>query len=668
MDLVQPQEEINNLREKITKLQHEYYVLGRPSVSDLEFDQLFDCLIGLEQQYPQFFSPDSPTHRVGSDISVDFPEVQHTIPVLSLDKAYTSTELITWVQKLKNQGAQQLVIEQKLDGASLVLYYEQGILTKAVTRGNGYSGNDITANVKTIKSVPLKLGQNLTGPVRGEVFLRKSDFDRLNQELETPYANPRNLASGSLRRVKSREVAQIPLVLYAYESFFPNQSQSHWHNLLSLKALGFETNPSVMLLDLTQSWQSQLEGFIQEQTQLRKSLEYEIDGLVLKVDDLTLRESLGYTGHHPRWALAYKFESPQGISRVIQIDVQIGRTGRATPVARIEPVQVGGSTISNVTLHNQDYINGLELSIGDQVQVSRRGDVIPAIESVVEKNPEGQPVWIMPRVCPSCGTGLQKQGAHHFCINFDCPDRQLGRLMFFTSRDQMDIEGLGSETVQVLWSQGWLKDIPDTYQLPYGKILDLPGFGQKKCDIIQKGVEASKHRPYKQVLASLGIPDLGPKVVELLITNGYPSIDDVFLLVDQGRGKELETIKGLGEKTITRIIQTFQDPKFRDLIERLKSMGLQFSQEPDDTNGTIGPFSGQSWCVTGTFEQFKPRDKAMEYVVSLGGQVVSDVSSKTTHLLAGEKAGSKLTKAEKLGVKIVSEREFLDFLDQHGIG
>ncbi|NCN05832.1 MAG: DNA ligase (NAD(+)) LigA [Spirochaetales bacterium] len=653
--------EAESLRTDITRYQKEYYLDGRPSMSDQEFDRIFDRLLTLESQYPGLQDPTSPTHRVGSDLSSEFPEVHHTIPVLSLDKVYSQEELGAWIRKLRAQGAKDFVLEEKLDGASVVLYYQDGVLEKGVTRGNGEVGNDITTNIRTLRTIPLTLPEKLTGPVRGEVFLGKKDFQKINQTLEVPYANPRNLAAGTLRRIKSREVAQVPLQIFVYESFFPGDSDSHWQNLAHLKVLGFPTNPRTQLLTLAEADDAEqaLGKFVAHETQTRASLDYEIDGLVFKVDHLGLRESLGYTGHHPRWAMAYKFESPQGISRVLAIDVQIGRTGRVTPVARIEPVEVGGSTISNVTLHNQDYIDGLELSLGDTVAVSRRGDVIPAIESVLEKAPNTPPVWRMAESCPTCHSPLVKNGAHHFCPNFSCPDRELGRLIFFAGRDQMDIEGLGSETIETLRDQGWLRDIPDAYDLPYDKIVQLPGFGQKKVDILSRGIEDSKNRPYRQILASLGVPDLGPKVAELLIENGYPAIADLFALVDQGKTEELLEIKGLGAKIVARISATFGDDQFRGLVGRLEAAGLKFFETPREKVQIQGVFSGQTWCVTGSFEKFKPRDRAMELVRSRGGQVTSDVTSKTTHLLAGEKAGSKLTKAEKLGLTIVNEAEFL---------
>lgn len=652
-------DEVSTLSELLRGYQHEYYVLAKPTISDIEFDKLMDRLLALEAEYPELVALDSPSHRVGSDLVSDLPEARHSVPVLSLDKVYSTQELVSWTVKLAASGAKRFVIEEKLDGASVVLYYEKGILDRAITRGNGETGNLVTANVRTIGTIPLRLPRQLTGAVRGEVFLTRSDFERIAAGSEIPYASPRNLAAGSIRRVKSSDVAAMPLRIFCYESFFDSQPESHWASLELLRELGFPVNPSTALIEgSAEEVAARLEAYVGKSTKNRATLDWEIDGLVLKVDDFGVREQLGYTGHHPRWAMAFKFENPQGQSRLLSIDVQVGRTGRITPVARIEPVQISGTTISNVTLHNEDYIQTLELGLGDSIVVSRRGDVIPAIERVLEKTSEQ--VWSFPERCPCCDSLLEKRGAHHFCPNFECPDRQLGRLMFFCARDQMDIEGLGSETIEFFWKEGLLHDIPDIYSLPYDKITGLPGFGEKKVAGIRAGIEKSLESPYRKVLASLGLPDLGPKACELILDAGYHSIDDLFRLADEGRVAELAAIKGLGDKTVEKFAGYFASPDFRNLTAKLRAAGLQFTEETGaDGVDANGPFAGQVWCVTGSFETFKPRDLAMELVKKHGGRISSDVSSKTSHLLAGSGAGSKLAKAEKLGVTVVDEATFL---------
>ena len=393
-------EEIVSLREKLYRYQHEYYVLARPTVSDAEYDKAFDRLVELEKKHPESADVNSPTKRVGSDLSSDLPEVNHTIPVLSLDKSYTLEEVFSWIEKLNSSSgfSHTIVAEEKIDGISIVLYYEKGSLSRAVTRGNGYTGNDVTENVKTIGSVPLKLKENIDLTVRGEIYLPLNDFEKINKEQKIPYANPRNLAAGTIRRKKSSEVKIIPLNVFLYEGYFKDTIyRKHTDIIKKLEDLGFRMNKRTQVFTDNEKEKSELSSkfktgnisnvvnFIKKETEDRSSLGYEIDGLVFKINDIDERESLGFTGHHPRWAIAYKFESDEKESVVNSIDIQIGRTGRVTPVARIEPVVVSGSTVSNVTLHNQDYIDFLGLSEGDRIVVSKRGDVIPAVESVVEK-------------------------------------------------------------------------------------------------------------------------------------------------------------------------------------------------------------------------------------------------------------------------------------------
>ncbi|MFW5995463.1 MAG: NAD-dependent DNA ligase LigA, partial [Spirochaetia bacterium] len=496
----------------------------------------------------------------------------------------------------------------------------------------------------------------------------------------TSYANPRNLAAGSLRRAKSVETARIPLRFFAYEGYFETETfPTHRDILERLRQLGFRLNPVFGIFsddakqlerdpyrfpDATIGGYRDLQHFLETETREREHRDYEIDGLVLKLDSVEQRELLGYTGHHPRWAIAYKFESPQGITTVRQIDVQIGRTGRVTPVARVEPVAIGGTTVSNVTLHNQAYIDALELGVGDTVAVSRRGDVIPAVERVIEQDPEREGVWKLPANCPSCGSHLETYGAHHFCVNYECPARKRGQLFFFVSRSQMDIDSLGSETLSLLIEEDMVRDVADIYEIDFERLASFQGFGEKKIEALKRSINDSRSRSYRTVLASLGIPEVGPKVVELLCDAGYHSIDDLFALADAGDASPLVAIDGIGERTARVIIEEFSRPSLRSLVSRLRGHGLQFSEESGDgpEDDATKPLSGQVWCVTGSFEQFKPRSRAAEHIKRLGGRVSSDVSSKTTHLLAGENAGSKLEKARALGVNVVDESTFLSMI------
>ncbi|HOV63948.1 MAG TPA: NAD-dependent DNA ligase LigA, partial [Spirochaetia bacterium] len=400
-----------------------------------------------------------------------------------------------------------------------------------------------------------------------------------------------------------------------------------------------------------------------EETGIRRSLDYEIDGIVFKVNEIPVRDSLGYTGHHPRWAIAYKFESPEGVTVVKAIDVQIGRTGRVTPVARVEPVMVGGTVISNVTLHNQDYIDMLDLAIGDTVAVSRRGDVIPAIERVIEKNEEGNLCYSIPKTCPACGTQLEKKGAHHFCVNPDCPAQLKGRLYFFAGKGQMDIENLGPETLDLLFELGKVRRPEDIYTFRYDELIGLPGFGERKVALIKAGVEKSKAQPFSVVLPSLGIPEVGQKVTELLIHAGIGSIDELLSIAARGDKERLTSIPGIGDKIAEEIISALNSPDLQLTIQRLKEAGLSFAVKKEDIQSTLDQsLAGTVWCVTGSFEHFKPRSLAMEEVKKRGGKVVSDVTSNTTHLLVGENPGSKLERARELGTKIVTEEEFCALL------
>lgn len=660
--------ELSRLCGLLNRYGHEYYVLHRPSVSDQEYDRLYDRLVDLERRWPELVRPDSPTLRAGSDLSAEFPEYPHDIPVLSLDKAYSVAEILNWSRRCSTSLAGQgydgtftCSLEAKLDGLSLVLYYQEGLLVRALTRGNGLVGNDVTANVRTIREVPLRLTRPVTGAFRGEVFLNKADFAVLNRQQEIPYANPRNLAGGTLRRVKSAEVAQVPLHLYIYEGFYSGSPAEHRQILADMADLGLPVNPAAWFFRLPEDV-AVLEELLASQTAGREALPYEIDGLVLKVNETSLREPLGYTGHHPRWAVAYKFENPQGTSVLRSVDVQIGRTGRATPVARIDPVQVGGATIQNVTLHNQEYINALELGLGDTVTISRRGDVIPAVEAVVEKVSEH--IWQLPPDCPACGTPLVQKGAHHFCPQFDCPERQLGRLVFFAARDQMDIDGLGIETIQTLRQLGLLRDIPDIYTLDPDRLAGIPGWGDKKIQRLKDGIAASKSRPFSRILYSLGLPEIGPKLVSLLVRAGYASLERLYALADAQDLEALLAIHGIGERTAQIFFEEFTAIRLRELLAALARAGLAMAEVQTAAAPVAGPLSGQVWCVTGSFQDFKPRSLALDAIRARGGEASEDYSARVTHLLAGEKAGSKLEKAQKKGIPVLTEVEFQALLQE----
>ncbi|AFG38252.1 NAD-dependent DNA ligase LigA [Spirochaeta africana] len=693
-------QEVDQLIDQLTSYERAYYQQGRSLVSDREYDRLFDRLQQLEKQYPELQRPDSPTRRVGSDLSVDLPEVPHEIPVLSLDKVYSGQELTDWQLRTQKRaadmaadsptgvltGTPDFICEEKIDGVSIVLYYRTGLLEQAVTRGNGRIGNDVTANIRTIRRVPLRLAEPLTVAIRGEVYLSRADFAALNATLETPFANPRNLAAGTIRRVKSSGAAAVPLQFFGYDAYGLEGVDSHHQVLLRLHQLGLPVNSRCAWIhneavdaDVVREFRAVfpealvgtagvLSQFIQAEIQQRDQLAYDIDGLVAKLDDIGLRERLGYTGHHPRWAVALKFDAPQGVSTIREIDVQVGRTGRITPVARIEPVLIGGSTVQNVTLHNQEYITGLELAAGDTVSVSKRGDVIPAVEQVLEKGAAEPPVWQLPEHCPSCGSRLVVRGAHHFCPNtFGCPDQQRGRLRFFAGRDQMDIDGIGPETLETLIRLGMVQSVPDLYEADYQQLMDEAGFGERKIAQIRTGIERSKAVPYRRLLPSLGIPELGPKVTQLLCDAGIGSIDELMQIADTGDHERLSAIHGIGPRIAETVIEQLRLPELREVISRLREHGLRFVDEQPETDESVPQiFSGQTWCVTGSFEHFQPRTRAAAEIERRGGSVVSSVSGKTTHLLAGSGAGSKYDKAVSVGAEVVDEPRFRQLLAEAG--
>ncbi len=679
---------MESLTERLRVYQDTYYKEGVSLVPDSEYDRLTDRLIELEKEHPEYASPSSPTRRVGSDLTSDFPEVEHTIPVLSLDKAYSRDEVLSFFSRSieKEGGELSFVAEEKIDGISMVLYYEDGILTRAVTRGNGSVGNDVTPNIVTIKSIPLELPEKIDLAVRGEVYLPKADFERVNSTLpeDERAANPRNLAAGTVRRQKSSEAARVPLDMYCYEGFWSDSSltpSDHLHILRKLRDLGFRINPDFGYVARTVGEAEKglkdagleeegrpysfdtLSDYIARMTEKRPELDHEIDGLVFKINELDVREKFGYTVHHPRWAIAYKFESPRAQSRLTGITCQVGRTGRITPVAEIEAVHLGGSTVRRATLHNQEYIDELELAVGDTVSITKRGDVIPAVEEVIDKNEDGNTTFRLPSVCPCCGTELVEKGAHLYCPNYNCPDQAKGRLSFFASRDQMDIETLGPKTVEVLYSMNILKDVEDIYTADYTRAIG-PGIGEKTVSAIKESVEKSKEQPFRTVLASLGIPEIGKKSAEILISGGFDSIDRIIEKAVNEDTAAFTSIKGMGEETAANIIKTFRDGNFMKMVTSLRSAGLHFSLDMDkkDDENLDQIFAGQVWCVTGSFENFNPRGRAMEEVEKRGGRTVSSVTGKTTHLLAGKGGGSKRADAVKYGVKIVSEDEFLSLL------
>jgi len=675
-------EKINKLSKEVLKHQYLYYVKSMPEISDKEYDKLFDELMRLEKKYPQFAWKNSPTKRVGSDINNDFPIIKHSIPVLSLDKEYSINGIKDWVYKTtKNFGKElSFVVEEKLDGASIVIYYKNGEFDYALTRGNGFEGNDVSNNVKTIPQVPLVLNKNVNIAVRGEIYIEKKDFNKYNKEFDNKYSNPRNLAAGSLRNIKSNFVSNIPLKIFVYEGYFENNNfKSHIEILKELENLGFRVNKNfgffseqkdslnrfkTLFPDVFKGGLKEIEEFFNKEIKIRKELDYDIDGLVVKVNELEARNILGFTSHHPRWAIAFKFESPIAQTRLVDIKIQVGRNGRVTPVALLEPIKLAGSIVSRATLHNQEYIEILELGIGDLVSISKRGDIIPAVEEVIEKNKENPSVYKFPENCPFCNSRLEKIGAHHFCTNRDCGERIKRSIIYFTSKDRMDIETLGEKTVELLFDKGYISSIPDIYTFNYDKLLNEEGFKEKKVEKIKRNVEKSKEKPFSKVLVSLGFEGLGEKAVNDMIKSGLNSIDKILDVVKRKDLNALTSIEGFGTITAELVIKNFSDKRNLELIKRLREVGLNFEEKIVESEFVNENFLNQVWVITGSFKNFKPRSKAGVEIEKRGGKVVSSVSSKTTHILVGESPGSKLERAKSLGVRIVYEDEFMKLLEK----
>ncbi|MCG6166422.1 NAD-dependent DNA ligase LigA [Leptospira sanjuanensis] len=655
---------IDKLSVEIRHHQYLYYVKNDPQISDFDFDQMFRRLQDLEEAFPDLKDPASPTLVVGSDLDKDFEKFQHKLPVLSLINTYNDEELLDWVNKTDPEGLYS--VEWKIDGASIVLYYENGMLQNGVTRGSGGIGDDVTDNIRTIRNIPLRLPEPITIYLRGEVFMTFKDFEEFNELSSGKYANPRNLSAGSIKQKNSADTAKRPLRIFTYDATFPDiakKFRTHQEILTKLDKLTFPVPPDTVFVT-----GSKIAKTIQDFKKKKEKLGFPTDGLVIKLNDVSKRDALGYTSHSPRWARAYKFDAVMKESKIVDITYAVGRTGKITPRAEIEPVSLAGTTVTFATLHNQDYIDELGVGIGAVVRVAKRGEIIPAVEEVVTP---GKDVFKIPDRCPSCKTKtIKKEGlVDLFCPNPDCPDRVKNGIIFYCQRKQMDIEGLGDKQIEFLYDHDYIKSVADLYDLKdkKEKLMEEEGFGEKSVAIILGGIEESKQKDFRFVLPSIGLPELGHKVTELLIEHGIDSMDEILAISkDKKRIDSLLEIPGIGPSTVLAFQENFSDKRILKLIDRLKKAGLKMKADPVKV-ADQQPFAGQSWCVTGSFENFQPRDKAMDLIVYYGGRKVSAVSSKTTHLLAGPGAGSKLEKANELGIAVYDENQFLELLKSHKI-
>jgi DNA ligase (NAD+) len=662
------QKRITELRSVLDEHNYKYYVLSQPEISDLEFDLLMKELEKLEKENPEFFDPNSPTQRVGSDLNKEFEQVRHQYPMLSLSNSYSEEELRDFDQKIKKLTDQkyEYACELKYDGTSISLRYKNGVLDKAITRGDGTFGDDVTANVRTIRSIPLRLkgtGYPQEFEIRGEILLPFSEFERINAEREEndepPFANPRNAASGTLKSQKSSVVAERNLDAYFYYLLGENlPSDGHLENLEAARSWGFKISPDSARC----SNMDEVISFIRKWAQKRYELPVATDGMVIKVNSLKLQQYLGFTAKSPRWAIAYKYKAEQAATTLLSVSYQVGRTGAVTPVANLEPVLLAGTTVKRASLHNADIIKSLDLHVGDTVFVEKGGEIIPKIVGADPhaRHPMALPVEFI-KNCPECGTPLiRKEGeAAHYCPNEDgCPPQIKGKMEHFISRKAMNIDGLGQETIDLLYNEGLARNIADLYELKKEQISRLERLGDKSADRILKSLEDSKTVPFERVLFALGIRYVGETVAKILATR-MVSIENI----ESAGLDELTAVDEIGGRIAESIITYFSKPENKQLVERLKAAGLQFKLDEAQLAGRSEKLKGLSIIISGTFEK-NSRDDLKKMIEQNGGKNVSSISKNTSYLLAGNNIGpSKLEKATKLNIPIISEDDFLRMID-----
>ena len=655
-------DEIETLRAGLRRHEHLYYVLDAPEISDAEYDGMMRRLKALEDAHPEFDTLDSPTKRVGGAVREGFVKVRHSSPMLSLDNALNEGELAEFdrrVRELLAGEAFSYVAELKLDGLSMAVQYEDGRLKQAITRGDGQVGEDVTENARTIRSLPMVVSSPWQKfEVRGEVLMSRTAFERLNAERAAAglelYKNPRNSAAGSLRTLDTALTAARKLDFFTYFLLVDGQPAlpSHWANLERLRALGFKVNPNV----IQAPGLDDLLAFCREWGERRESLTYEIDGVVAKVDSIDQQRRLGWTAKSPRWAIAFKFTARQAETVLENIEVQVGRTGVLTPVARLRPVVVGGVTVSNATLHNEDEIARLDLAIGDTVVIERSGDVIPKVVEVIDR-PADRRLFQMPDACPVCGSAVVRAEGEvaRRCLNSSCPARVRESLTHFASRPVMDIDGMGEALVDQLVDRGLVKSIAGIYQLTLDQLVNLERMGEKSASKIVANIEASKRRPVARLLSGLGIPFVGERTAQIL-ADRFGGIDALM----QADEAQLQTAEEVGPKVSESIRKFFAEPHNRELIERLRAAGLQFEGEIRNTT-SFGPFTGMTFVLTGTLPTLS-REEAKQKIEAAGGKVTGSVSKKTSVVVAGEEAGSKLERARELDIEVWTESRLFERL------
>ncbi len=666
------QQKVAELREQINYHLYRYHTLDDPIISDAEYDQLLNELRQLEAQQPELITPDSPTQRVGAPPLEGFAKVIHPIPMTSLGNAFNDNDMRNWLARVRrllpaNMPIKDLefVVEPKVDGLAVALTYENGVLVQGATRGNGIEGENVTANVRTVKSVPLRIPTRPNGPpapakieVRGEIYLPIADFNKFNQQQlekgERIYANPRNVAAGSLRQLDSKITAQRPLALYTYAIGYVEGVRIHSQSeaLDYLRALGFPVNPDILH---THDFDEVL-NFIHTWMERRDGLTYDADGVVVKINDFAFQQELGVVGNAPRWAIAYKFPAREATTKLLEIRVNVGRTGQLTPYAVLEPVNIGGVTVRQATLHNFDDLAKKDIRAGDTVVVKRAGDVIPqVVKAIFDLRPPDSKPYQPPSYCPVCHEATARLGddVALFCINTACPAQLVRQIEYFVSRGAMDIEGFGIKIGEQLAEAGLIKDIADIYFLTREQLLSLEGFAAKKADNLLAAIEASKQQPFRRFLTALGIRYVGG-VVAGLIADTFPSID----VLQRASQEDLESVEGVGPRIAESLVAWFSRPANQALIEKFRRAGVKLKVERSTHSANLQSsiLDGLTFVITGTLPTFS-REEAKAFIEQHGGKVVDSVSKKTHYVVVGEKAGSKRDKAQALGVPILSEDE-----------
>ncbi|MBD2431729.1 MULTISPECIES: NAD-dependent DNA ligase LigA [Fischerella] len=680
MELIKPEvkQRIQELRQLLQQASYAYYVLDSPIMEDAVYDQLYRELQNLETQYPELVTPDSPTQRVGEKPATQFTSVRHNIPLYSLENAFNIDELQAWDQRWRRQvppqTAAEYVCELKIDGNALALTYENGVLTRGATRGDGVVGEDITQNVRTIRSIPLRL--NLAGlknfervEVRGEAFLPLDVFKQINEERqkagESLFANPRNAAAGTLRQLDSRIVAQRRLDFFAYTLQIPGMddasiASSQWEALALLQKMGFRVNPNQRLCASL----AEVAEYYQHWDTERLNLPYMTDGVVVKINSFKLQEQLGFTQKFPRWAIALKYAAEEAPTRVENIAVNVGRTGALTPLAEMRPVQLAGTTVSRATLHNADRIAQLDIRIGDTVIVRKAGEIIPEVVRVLKelRPPDTEP-FVMPSHCPVCGQPVVREMGEAVtrCVNTSCAAILKGAIEHWVSRDALDIRGIGEKLVHQLVDKELVHSVADLYDLTSDKLCGLERMGKKSAEKIVDAIAQSKNQPWSRVLYGLGIRHVG-NVTAQLLTEKFSSVEQLA----EASSAKIEGVYGIGAEIADSIYQWFRISANQTLIQRLQAAGLQFATTEDTTaigNGDNQKLAGKTFVITGTLPTLK-RDEAKSLIQKAGGKVTDSVSKKTDYLVVGEDAGSKLAKAEALGITQLSEAQLLELLHE----